>query len=144
MDIQKADLERRFQELSESEILTRLSSGDLTALATQVARAELKARGVSELPNEVAEYAEDIDVEDLVEIARHLTPTEASILAACLISEDIPAQVTDVHLGQAHNFLSAASGGVRVLVPKSQAAAAAEVRAAIDRGDYALSEDGLP
>jgi hypothetical protein len=79
--------------------------------------------------------------EDLVSVARLLTPTEAHILAARLVAEGIHAVVADANIVNANNLLFLAVGGVRVLVPKSQLSAALDVKEALARGDYALRED---
>jgi hypothetical protein len=144
MHVERSDLEQRFREFSDTELIGRVQSGTLTEVATEVAMAELKARGLPD-PSVVTsnEPTEDASHEDLVEVARLLTPTEASILNARLLAEGIPAHVADAHLGQANSFLSVASGGVRVLVPVSYVAAAREIRAAVARGDYALNENDV-
>lgn len=77
----------------------------------------------------------------LVELARVLTPTEAFILQGRLQAENVAAVVADAGLAQANYLLTLALGGVRVLVPASQLAAAREIKLALERGDYALGED---
>lgn len=45
------------------------------------------------------------------------------------------------HLGTAYNWLSVASGGVRVQVRQDQVAQAKEIIAAFERGDLAIDEN---
>ena len=76
----------------------------------------------------------------LVSIATQLTYTEAHILSSLLSSEGIAVELGDAHLATAHQFLSAATGGVRLLVQASNVARVSEVIAALKRGDYALDD----
>jgi hypothetical protein len=148
MTIDRKDLERRFDQMADAELIRRLNSGTLTKLVAEVASAELRKRGltlpererpVATVENEPAEAA--VVPGDLVAVARLLTPTEAHILAARLVAEGIHAVVADANFVQANDLYFLAVGGVRVLVPESQLSAAREVKAALARGDYALRED---
>ena len=146
MQIDKKDLEKRFEQLSDAEIIQRIESGSLIEIALDVAVAELQRRGLP--PVKLAEPApledkrlDSAEGRDLVEVARMLTPTEAHVLQARLVAEGIPAVVTDAHLAQANYLWALAVGGARVLVPESFLDAAHEIKAALARGDYSLEED---
>jgi hypothetical protein len=74
---------------------------------------------------------------------RFLLPLDAQVFAARLEQEGIAARVMDADTIYAVGaFLySLARGGVRVMVPQSQLAAAERVLAAYDAGEYAIDED---
>jgi hypothetical protein len=74
---------------------------------------------------------------------RFLLPLDAQVFAARLEQEGIAAQVMDADTIYAVGaFLySLARGGVRVMVPQSQLAAAERVLAAYNAGEYAIDED---
>jgi hypothetical protein len=105
---------------------------------------ELRRRGLS-LPvttHEQPEPAEPppVGTGPLVSVASQLTFTEAHILSSLLRSEGIAVELGDAHLATAQNLLSAATGGVRLLVQASNVARVGEVIAALKRGDYALDD----
>lgn len=151
MQISKADLEERFRELADQVLLDRLQAGTLTPLATEVALAELRSRGIepppdsADAPDEHVEEQDppgelDPDV-DLVSVARFSNVLEANVLRACLESHGIFAFVWGEHLGTAHIFLSIASGGVRVQVRQDQVQQAKEIIKALERGELAIDEN---
>lgn len=153
MKISKEDLEERFRTLDDRTLLDRLQAGTLTPLATEVATAELRSRGI-ELPadnadepheqEEPEEHDEPVELDpdvDLVSVARFSNVLEANVLRACLESHGIFAFVWGEHLGTAHIFLSIASGGVRVQVRQDQVEQAKEVIRAFQRGDLAIDEN---
>ncbi|MFL6656888.1 MAG: putative signal transducing protein [Massilia sp.] len=79
---------------------------------------------------------------DLVIAGQFLRPIDAQIAHGRLAAAGIPAVVADACLAQAYEVMSAAMGGVRVLVPQAHLAEAAEVLAALERGDFALPDEG--
>jgi hypothetical protein len=154
MEVSKEDLEERYRNLADHVLLERLQAGTLTPLATQVALAELRSRGLelaaerADAPekhdDELAEPDEPLELDpdvDLVSVARFTNVLEANVLRACLESHGIFAFVWGEHLGTAHIFLSIASGGVRVQVRQDQVEQAKEVIRAFERGDFALDEE---
>ena len=74
-------------------------------------------------------------------VARYLVPTEAHVVCGCLQAAGIAAVVVDDQYVQANLLLAPAIGGVRVLVPEDELAAAQEVLQAFERGDLAIGED---
>jgi hypothetical protein len=76
-----------------------------------------------------------------VTVAEFWNPIEASLLRTLLQSERIFVHMWGEHLGVAHTFLSVASGGIKVQVPRNQAAQARELIGAFRRGELALEED---
>lgn len=78
---------------------------------------------------------------DLVIAARYYIPTDAHIVRGCLVAAGIPAVVVDDNLVQTNSLLTAAVGGVRVLVPETYLQHANEVIEAFNRGDFALKDD---
>jgi hypothetical protein len=79
------------------------------------------------LVDDVPGSPEDGPAGPLVTIAAFDTPLKASILASRLEAEGIPCRIDDAETIAAHGMLSAALGGVKVLVSKSDVARAAEV-----------------
>lgn len=151
MNVSKEDLEERFRALTDEVLLERLQAGTLTPLATEVASAELRSRGIeiesapqvhdSGAPDE---HDEPLDPEadvDLVTVAQFTNVLEANVLRNCLESHGVFASVWGEHLGTAHIFLSIISGGVRVQVRQDQVERAKEIIAAVARGDLAIDEE---
>jgi len=79
--------------------------------------------------------------DDWTPVARSLDPTEARVWCGCLRAAGLDAMVADAHLVQTHSLIGVALGGVRVLVPASQARRAEEVLKAFHAGDFALPDD---
>jgi hypothetical protein len=149
MDISEADLTEHFRALSDEALLERLRSGELTALALEVAEREARSRQL-EIPADEPEDADDAvawnesdipDDIDLVTVAQFANPLKANVLRACLESHGIFAYVWGEHLGVAHIFMSIAGGGVRVQVRSDQVDQAREVIAAFERGDFAIEDE---
>ena len=151
MDISKADLQERFRQLSDQVLLERLQAGTLTSLATEVALAELRSRGIdwtttpdgldAKVSDEHAEPPDTAAEVDLVTVAQFTNVLEANVLRNCLESHGVFAFVWGEHLGTAHIFLSILSGGVRVQVRQDQLGRAKEIIAAIERGELAIDEE---
>ena len=78
---------------------------------------------------------------DLVVAAKYLIPTHAYLVQGCLAAAGIPAVVADANHAQADQLIAPAMGGVRILVPQAYLAQTAEVLAALERGDFTLSDD---
>ena len=151
MTITRQSLLERFQLLSDEELLALFHSGDLIDLARDVAAGELRRRGVdlskpaAELPADSEDRSGSGDEDasaagDLVLIARLFTALDAHLLQSRLEAEGVPTVVVDDNIVQTNPFLTMAVGGVRVLVPESQAERAREIARAIERGDYALDD----
>lgn len=154
MKISRQDLVERFQVLEDHVLLDRVRSGTLTPLALEVAREELRSRGIEDAavspPTEQIEeqVEESLDPDpdpssdvDLVTIARFTNPLEANVLRNCLEAHGVFAFLWGEHLGTAHHFLSVASGGMRLQVRSDQVEQAKEVIAAFERGDFAIDEE---
>jgi hypothetical protein len=145
MDVTRAELERRYAAVSDQELLDRHSSGTLTELANSVVREELRRRGISvaSAPNEPTGHEPPVPEArgPLVPLAAQLTYTEANILCSLLNSEGIACELAHAYLSTAHHFLSASTGGVRLLVAESDLPRVGEVIAAFKRGDYALDHE---
>lgn len=75
---------------------------------------------------------------DFVRVATCATPTEAHILKGVLESAGLSAQIADANLGQANPWMTQVLGGVRLLVPESQATAAREAIAEFNAGAFQL------
>ena len=151
MTITRQSLLERLQLLSDEELLALFRSGDLIELANDVAAQELRRRGVDLSKPAAALPADGEDISgsgdegtsdsgDLVLIARLFTALDAHLLQSRLEVEGVPAVVVDDNIVQTNPFLTMAVGGVRVLVPESQAERAREIARAIERGDYALDD----
>jgi len=154
MEITRESLAGQFKLYNDKELLQLYRSGELTELASDVAKAELTSRGIdaalatparaAEQPAEPSEPDEPVIKGDLVEVARMLDPVEAEMVRGRLETEGVPAMVADTTT--AHMLFRSLIGGVRILVPEAYLARAREVVKADARGDYALDErtDGGP
>jgi len=144
MNSDRDDLTAQFQLLSDEELISRGTSGGLTALAQSVAIAEARVRGLflrelepMDEPNEIeGPYHGNMKI-----VARYLTPTEAHMLCSCLQAAGVPAETGDTNLVQAHSLLAGAVGGACLRVPEQFVQEAMEVIAAFKRGEFALGED---
>lgn len=145
MNPDRVQLEQLFSRLSDEELVARGSSGGLTDLAQEVANAEAKSRGLSLKPLMVttddAVTQPGVYHGEMQMVARHLTPTEAHMLASFLMTAGVPAEAGDTNLVQANALLSSAVGGACVRVPAAFVAEANELMEAYKRGDFELGED---
>src|SRR5688500_5764889 len=145
MKVSREELERRYAEVSDQELLDRHSSGTLTELANSVVRQELRRRGIplALAPDEPTAHEPPVPEArgPLVPVATQLTYTEANILCSLLNSEGIAAELAHAYLSTAHHFLSASTGGVRLLVAESDLPRVGEVIAALKRGEFALDHE---
>jgi hypothetical protein len=154
MIVTRESLTEHFGLLDDGELLDQFQSGDLTELAHDVARAELARRKIDTsikpetpepdlTPPEATPLPEDetaTNDEDLVLLGRFFNPVDAYLLQSRLDAEGVPAIVADALTYQNMAF-GAVVGGVRVLVPESYVARAAEIKQEIDRGDFALDDE---
>jgi hypothetical protein len=85
--------------------------------------------------------AEALPGRDLFVVAKCLVPTDAYLLAGCLVAGGVPAVVADANHVQADLLIAPALGGVRILAPASYLAQAEQILAAYERGDYQLDDD---
>jgi Putative prokaryotic signal transducing protein len=143
MTVTRQNLVDHFERFSDDELLNEFQSGELTALAQDIATAELQRReidlskGKPETPQPQADVGIASSSEDLVLVARFNDPVSAYLLQSCLDAEGVPAIVADAFAYQNMPF-GAGVGGIRVLVPESYCERAAEIKSDIDRGDYKL------
>jgi hypothetical protein len=144
MNIDVADLQARFRDMSDEELLQRAGTHELIDQAQQLAEAELRVRGLR-LPELVREElpAPEPGTDPLKVCARFLLPLDAEVFAARLVQEGIAAQVADADAVYGHGALlfSMDSSGVRVMVPASQLERALRVREALDAGEFAIDEN---
>lgn len=134
-----------FSQLSDDEILSRVATGNLTAEADSLARAELRVRRLA-VPKVAVQLdpVDEVYLGDWVILENKMTPTEAHLLCACLQSAGILADAGDTNIVQANALIAIAVGGASVRVHGSQVAEAREVLAAFRRGDFELGEDFDP
>jgi Putative prokaryotic signal transducing protein len=154
MIVTRESLTEHFGLLGDDELLDQFRSGDLTELAHDVAGAELTRRKIDPSmkaeapPPETAPAAAEpppedetaTNDEDLLLLGRFYNPVDAYLLQSRLDAEGVPAIVADALTYQNMAFGAAVVGGVRVLVPESYLARAAEIKKQIDRGDFALDD----
>lgn len=77
---------------------------------------------------------------DLVTVTHSFNSLEAEMLRGCLEAQDIPATLGDAQTIQTDTLLTAAMGGIRVMVPAPFADAARRVVAEFERGELAIDE----
>ncbi|GAA5157489.1 DUF2007 domain-containing protein [Viridibacterium curvum] len=125
--------------MESDDILARLRAAQFSDQAAEVARDELRARGVP-LPAEPpsAEVDPSVEAEDWVILENNLDATEAKVLFSLLESENIPALVDDFNTANAFGHLAITIQGVRVRVPQSQALAAREILQEFSKGKLTL------
>ncbi len=134
-----------FARMGDEELLERWSSGNLTAQAVAVAGNELSRRGI-DAPDpgvrELAAQASEAQADVVFEvIARSLEPLEIEMLRARLSAEGINAIAADTGINQVNALYSIALGGVRLLVPREQAAEARLIVELVRSGRFALRDD---
>ena len=148
MTVTRQSLVDHFGRLNDDELLSEFQSGELTALAHDVATAELRRREIDsskskpETPPSAqpqADVGAASSSEDLVLVARFNDPVSAYLLQTRLDAEGVPAIIADAFTYQNMPF-GAGVGGIRVLVPESYCERAAEIKSDIDRGDYKLDD----
>ena len=147
MTVTRQSLVDHFGRLSDDELLNEFQSGELTALAHDVATAELQRRGIdlstskpeTPPPSAQADVGVASSSEDLVLVARFNDPVSAYLLQNRLDAEGVPAIIADAFAYQNMPF-GAGVGGIRVLVPESYCERATEIKSDIDRGDYKLDD----
>jgi hypothetical protein len=81
---------------------------------------------------------------DFVSVASCETPTEAHLLQSVLTAAGLERpQVADANIMRVNPWLASALGGVRVLVPSSEAALARETIARFNAGEFVLEGEDL-
>src|SRR5690242_9996266 len=81
----------------------------------------------------------------LVICARFMLPMEAEIFAARLTAEGVAAHVMDANTPYTDGFAGGfGTGGIRVMVARSQLAEAQRILAAFNAGEYAIDDDFEP
>jgi hypothetical protein len=141
----RSSLVETFRELTDDELVSRCTSGELTDFAPSIALEELRARGL-ELPRDppVPQQPEQGYLGDWVTVAKYLSYTEVHILRSCLEAAGVPAEVADAQLVQTDALLTPAMRGASVRVPANYAGVARKVIAAYRRGDFRLDDDFDP
>ena len=147
MQVSRAELETRYRDMSDDELLGLLANGDLIELARDVALAEATLRGLRVPALGILAENEGVEVAHghgpLRICARYLNPMDAQVLVARLQAEGLAARIADADTVYANGALfgSLALGGVRVMVPESQLDDAKRIRTAYDAGEYAIDDD---
>jgi hypothetical protein len=142
MMITRQSLAEHFGRLNNDELVTEFQSGGLTELAKEVAAAEIQSRSIdiSQCQARLPDIAPIPCGEDLVLLARFYDVSSAYLLQSRLDAEGLPSIVADALTYQ--NIIGGAlGGGVRVLVPESYFARAAEIKSRIDSGTYTLDDN---
>lgn len=145
--MQHSDIRARLADLSDDELVRRVSQGMLTPEAHALGLAEIQARGLPEpaiaarAPDEPDPAADTPYLGDWVLLARQLEPTEAHLLCGLLQACGIAAFAGDTELVQTNQLWSIALGGASVRVPASQLAEAQAIHAALGRGEFSLDDD---
>jgi len=85
--------------------------------------------------------AEPPRFDGIVTVAHRFHPFEAELLRGRLCADGIPAVLADAHTVQTDTLLTAALGGVRVMVPAGFEAEARRTIAALEGGAFALADD---
>jgi hypothetical protein len=137
------DLANQTKELNDEELLSRYAYTTLSDEARTIARAEIWRRGLALPATPIADRApvHHEDGDDFELVARFLNPTDAHLARSALAAAGIPAILADANLVQANSLWSIALGGARVLVPARYHGDAEAIMKALERGDFALSDD---
>jgi hypothetical protein len=140
--VDREDLARLYRDISDEELVRMGSSGNLTALAQDVAEAELRSRGIDPASLRPAETAapDETPAPDFVTIFSTLDWHQAQAFRGRLEAEGIPIYIGDAHTNQTDALLSPALGGFRIRVPVERVREAKEILAAIQAGKFALDE----
>jgi hypothetical protein len=86
-----------------------------------------------------------MEQDPLVICARFVSPMDAEIFAARLNADGIGAHVMDTNTVYSDGFAGGFStGGIRVMVPRSQLGEAQRVLAAFNAGEFAIDESFDP
>ena len=142
MDVDRADLAKRFSQLSDEELLSRFAAGMLTELASTLAAEEIRRRGL-ELP-EILKPEESVTHEHAgphVAVARFLNVMDAHVVCSCLEAAGIPAYIADAQIVQTSSLWAPALGGARIMVQARYVEDAREVIAAFNSGALALQDE---
>jgi hypothetical protein len=137
------NLQEFFDNLTDEELIRRVSAGGLTEEALLVALAELGCRGISDPRDQDA--AASSETEEFVELAileKGLPPDEAQQLAGCLQCAGIPYVYGDIR--RMLDGRRAVVVSLSLLVPPALLAEAQEAVAAYNRGDLAIDENFDP
>jgi hypothetical protein len=146
VESERTELKVRFEQMDDDELLRRYRSGDMTAVAMDVAAAELATRGLStEMPS-ASPATEEVVLDDevtgdLVCLTRTGSPVHAELLCGLLGSEGIHAVAADANLVRVNSVWTQALGGIRVMVRESDVVHARDVLEAFRRGDFTLPSD---
>jgi Putative prokaryotic signal transducing protein len=145
MEVSREELETRFREMSDEELLSLLRSRDLTPLAIEVAISTLNFRGLTSSalpgPADASANSQDGSVDeevDLVTVADAVNAVEANVIRLFLESHGILASVWGEHAPVSPwGFLPGTLP--RIQVRSDQVEQARELLAAMKRGDFELS-----
>jgi hypothetical protein len=143
----RAELSETYSDMNDAELMDRWLDGNLTEVATEVARAEFSKRGIQppavvteENGEEAANGEEPVT---FVTVARSLIPSELHILCARLQGDGVPAFVVDDNITRMNSLWSVAVGGARLLVPQQLAVEAKQIIGFVKAGRFALREDDV-
>jgi hypothetical protein len=145
MTVTRQSLSEYYESLNDEALRDLFHSGELTALAQEVAGTELQRRGISiqsaltptKEPPRDEEAAKELDERGegkLVLLAQLWTAAEAEMLRGRLNAEGVDAIIADAQVVQTTAMMSLAFGGVRVLVPESQLERARDIVKAVEAG----------
>lgn len=142
---ERMELKKRFDEMDDDELLRRYRSGDMTEFASGVAAELLRERNlpIDQQPPTEAEpaLAEPPEPGDVVCLTRMASPMQAEILCGLLESEGVYATAADANLIRTDSFLTAALGGIRIMVGEADLQRARRIEQAYRRGDFAIPSD---
>jgi Putative prokaryotic signal transducing protein len=138
MDVSIQELTEQFRKFNDEELLLHVRTGTLTPLATALATAELRSRGIEPQPAPQAtdEPADGAEETELVTVAGFWDPLQANVLRARLESEGISAFVWSEPVG----IPDVNGGSTRVQVKSDDVEQAREVMASIERGELAIPD----
>jgi hypothetical protein len=141
VEVSRQELTKRFRTFTDEELLRHLQSGNLTPLATEVATAEIRSRGLEPqfAGGQATEEGSDAPRgahADLVTVSEAWDPLQANVLRGRLESEGISAYVWSEPVGTP----DASGGRARVQVERQHLEQAKSVISAIERGDLEVPD----
>ena len=143
MQVTRQELESRYREMADAELMQLASGNALTELAHDTVLAELRRRGLEPPPPPAEDLTEVSPPGEgaLKPVGVFLNPIAAEALHVRLKAEGLS---TVTHYANGGVLGNVGLAGVRVLVPESELTAAVDIHKAMEAGEFAIDENFDP